>query len=181
MLVTVLFFACVPKVGETGIYGVVSAKATGEPINAANVELGIYNDKYEVITRTTTGYDGRYEFQDIDAGSYRVIVSKNGYDDASYDLKVQSGENKHDFFMAGFAKVYGVVTYDNKFGSSLLVWTLKDNGINEDILIASVNSSPKDGYYEVSIPAGKYKFRTLGGSQVVTVLSDEVKELNFYY
>ena len=69
------------------IYGVVSDKATGEPIKNAGVEL------LPVGLKTVTGSDGSFEFFDISSGRYNLLVTKTGYSDTkSSTITVESGK-----------------------------------------------------------------------------------------
>ena len=69
------------------IYGVVSDKATGEPIQNAGVEL------LPVGLKTVTGSDGSFEFMDISSGHYNLLVTKTGYSDTkSSTITVESGK-----------------------------------------------------------------------------------------
>jgi len=69
------------------IYGVVSDKATGEPIKNAGVEL------LPVGLKTVTGSDGSFEFMDISSGHYNLLVTKTGYSDTkSSTITVESGK-----------------------------------------------------------------------------------------
>ena len=67
--------SCKPKEEEEpgSIYGVVTDKATGEPVKNANVQLRPTGET------TLTGNDGRYEFLDVKNGEYSISVSKTGY------------------------------------------------------------------------------------------------------
>ena len=55
------------------IYGVVTDKATGEPISAAGVELS------PLGYHTVTGTEGQFEFRELTPGSYTLLVTKTGY------------------------------------------------------------------------------------------------------
>lgn len=55
------------------IYGVVTDKATGEPISAAGVELSPSG------YHTVTGTEGQFEFRELTPGSYTLLVTKTGY------------------------------------------------------------------------------------------------------
>ena len=55
------------------IYGIITDKATGEPVKNANVQLRPSGET------SLTGNDGRYEFLDIKNGEYSITVSKTGY------------------------------------------------------------------------------------------------------
>ena len=59
--------------GTAIIYGIVTDKATGEPIKSAGVEL------LPVGWKTITGTDGRFEFANLKAGSYQVYITQAGY------------------------------------------------------------------------------------------------------
>ena len=74
--------------GKTGsIYGVVTDKATGEMIKNAGVEL------LPVGLKTVTGSDGSFEFLDISAGHYNLLVTKTGYSETkSSDITVKAGK-----------------------------------------------------------------------------------------
>jgi hypothetical protein len=75
-----------------GIYGVITDKATGEPIRSAGVHLN------PTGINTVTGSEGQYEFVELKAGDYTINVTKTGYTDlASYKITVAAGKtNKGD-------------------------------------------------------------------------------------
>ena len=57
------------------IYGIVTDKATGEPIRSASVEL------LPASLKAITGDDGHFEFTNIETGTYQLYVTKTGYKD----------------------------------------------------------------------------------------------------
>ncbi|MBE6346669.1 MAG: DUF1573 domain-containing protein [Lentimicrobiaceae bacterium] len=66
--------SCKPKEEEPGsIYGVVTDKATGEPVKTAGVEL------QPLGLKTVTGSEGQFEFNELEAGDYKLFVTKTGY------------------------------------------------------------------------------------------------------
>ena len=66
--------SCKPKEKEPGsIYGVVTDKATGEPVKTAGVELS------PLGLKTVTGSEGQFEFNELEAGDYNLLVTKTGY------------------------------------------------------------------------------------------------------
>lgn len=69
------------------IYGVITDYATGEPVQNANVQLRPSGET------TLTGYDGTYEFLDIQDGNYAITVSKAEYTDLidDYIIEVRNG------------------------------------------------------------------------------------------
>ena len=72
-----IFNSCKPDPIEelVSIYGIVTDKATGEPVKNANVQLRPSGET------TLTGTDGRYEFLELKDGEYSITVSKTEYTD----------------------------------------------------------------------------------------------------
>jgi hypothetical protein len=66
-------------------YGVITDKATGEPVGDANVQLRPGG------STTLTGNDGRYEFLEVERGTYRINVTKTNYTNLidDYDIIVE--------------------------------------------------------------------------------------------
>ncbi len=76
--------SCKPDpIEELGsIYGIVTDKATGEPVKNANVQLRPSGET------TLTGNDGRYEFLELKDGNYSIVVSKTEYTDLVDDYVI---------------------------------------------------------------------------------------------
>ena len=70
------------------IYGIVTDKATGEPVKNANVQLRPSGET------SLTGNDGRYEFLDLKDGNYSITVSKTGYTDLVDDYIITVSGSK---------------------------------------------------------------------------------------
>ena len=68
------------------VYGVVTDKATGEPIKNAGVEL------QPIGLKTVTGSDGQFEFNEVAVGTYTLYVTKTGYSESSSSITVESGK-----------------------------------------------------------------------------------------
>ena len=69
------------------IYGVVTDKATGEPVKSAGVELS------PMGLKTITGTEGQFEFTELVPGNYTLLVTKTGYADyASNSIEVKPGQ-----------------------------------------------------------------------------------------
>lgn len=69
------------------IYGVVTDKATGEPVKSAGVELS------PVGLKTITGTEGQFEFTELVPGNYTLLVTKTSYADyASNTIEVKPGQ-----------------------------------------------------------------------------------------
>ncbi len=78
-----------PIVEKTGaIYGVITDYATGEPVGNANVSLRPGGET------TLTGFDGMYEFLDLEDGDYSITVSKAEYTTLKdpYVIHVKNGK-----------------------------------------------------------------------------------------
>ena len=90
LLAILQFSACTSEdEGEKpgSIYGVITDKATGEPIRSAGVQLN------PLGTKTVTGSEGQYEFIELQAGNYTLLVTKTGYSDlANYKITVGAGK-----------------------------------------------------------------------------------------
>ena len=81
--------SCNPIEEEKGsIYGIVTDKATGEPVKNANVQLRPLGET------TLTGTDGRYEFVELKNGEYSITVSKTEYTDLvdDYVIAIEGGK-----------------------------------------------------------------------------------------
>ena len=90
-MLTVIFFSCEKKKEPElcTLYGVVTDKATGEPIRAAGVEL------LPVGKKSVTGSDGAFEFIELEEGIYKLYINKSGYKDyTSNDVVVKAGSEK---------------------------------------------------------------------------------------
>ena len=90
-----LMCGCINPTDQTedttgSIYGVITDKATGEPMRASGVEL--YNNLSTLITKTVTGNEGQYEFDKLESGSYKLKVTISGYQDISYNVEVSAGK-----------------------------------------------------------------------------------------
>ena len=90
LLAITIFFTCCKQKEENlpgTIYGVVTDKATGEPVKSAGVELS------PVGLKTITGTEGQFEFTELVPGNYTLLVTKTGYMDyASNTIEVKPGQ-----------------------------------------------------------------------------------------
>jgi hypothetical protein len=71
-----LKMATLPLSGSGGIYGTVSEGSTNEPIPFANIAL---MSEGNVVTGSTTDFDGKYKFRNINAGKYALKASVVGF------------------------------------------------------------------------------------------------------
>jgi hypothetical protein len=70
------------------VSGIVTDAKSGEPVRAASVTLNPGGLK------TTTGSDGRYEYNEIEAGQYTLQVMRDGYQTAVSPVTLQAGVTK---------------------------------------------------------------------------------------
>lgn len=86
--IAALLYGCKDKEELPGeLHGVVTDKATCEPIKTAGVEL------LPVGLKTITGSEGQFEFNELEPGSYRLYVTKTGYEDLqSSEIVVKSNQ-----------------------------------------------------------------------------------------
>ena len=69
------------------IYGIVSDKATGEPIKSVGIEL------LPIGIKAITGEDGKFEFPKIETGTYNLLTTKSGYKEhRTNDILVKGNE-----------------------------------------------------------------------------------------
>ena len=112
-LLAVLFMtACEEELPETmgGIYGIVSNLETGEPVRGASVILSPGNQT------TVTGYDGHFEFSNLEAGQYKLQASASGYNTNSRQITVIAGKDASgDMPLAPIAEVMNVRLSNNYF------------------------------------------------------------------
>ena len=129
LLAVLLMTACEEELPETmgGIYGIVSNVETGEPVRGASVILSPGNQT------TVTGYDGHFEFSNLEAGQYKLQVSASGYNTNSRQITVIAGkEASGDMPLSPIAEVMNVRLSNNyfEFGSSHseLALTIQNTG-----------------------------------------------------
>lgn len=141
------------------IYGVVTDYTTGEPVANANVSLRSIGET------TLTGYDGMFEFYDVEDGDYSITVSKDGYSDLvdNYIIRVTDGKRmRRDvqikrLFESFIVLVNGQEVNTIDFGSILnnIQITLFNNGSTE-IEHISYSTSDEWFYYHVYTVSNLY-------------------------
>ena len=90
LVAAAMMCGCAEEEKKGNIYGVITDIETGEPMRASGVML--INSDEEVITQTVTGNEGQYEFIDLKAGSYFLIVNVSGYEEIFLRVAVSSGK-----------------------------------------------------------------------------------------
>ncbi len=123
--------------GTGSIYGCVTDFATGEPVKNANVQLRPSGET------TLTGYDGMYEFLDIQDGNYSITVSKAEYTDLidDYVIEVKNGRRvRRDVQIEKLPSALRVIDSNGDDISSL------DFGVEQDVTsrtFSIFNDSPQ--------------------------------------
>lgn len=91
LVASVVWYSCKKEeIVVTGsIFGTVTDFATGQPVGNVTVKLRPSG------TTTLTGSDGSYEFKDLDAGNYSLLLSKAEYADLDddYTIKLEAGKD----------------------------------------------------------------------------------------
>lgn len=127
------FSSCDRSAALSGsVYGFVTDKITGETVKDAGVEL------LPLGVKSVTGSDGSFEFLNVSSGTYRLSVTKTGYNDyISTDIYVDGRAGKqHSIQLEKMSSAISVVD-DNKneidiidFGSDEYVDMLTFNILN---------------------------------------------------
>jgi hypothetical protein len=111
LLLSFILISCEPEdLGTATIYGIVTDKASGEPIQKAGVEL------LPSGVKTITGTDGRFEFPNLMAGNYFLSVTQKGYNDVNaVNVELSMGQSlQRDVQMELIPPALKVVDDDNK-------------------------------------------------------------------
>src|SRR5262249_31211047 len=77
------------------IQGIITRSATS-PLSKATVELRTDENNSRLINTTTTEDDGRFAFQNVRPGRYRVVVTRSGYYRAPITVTVAAGQPSRD-------------------------------------------------------------------------------------
>lgn len=86
----ILYLLCVGcvKNNSGNIYGIVAEYTTAEPLRAAGVSLFVGDN---LLLKTVTYDDGHFEFNDLEAGIYNLMVEMNGYEPLTETVLVETG------------------------------------------------------------------------------------------
>lgn len=90
--------------GTGSLRGTVVLDQSGEPLHNANVSI------VQLRRATNTDEDGKYEFQQIPPGTYRVIVHAAGFPDAVETVTIRAGETATLDFRLKLAPIREEVT-----------------------------------------------------------------------
>lgn len=130
-LASLVWYGCTKEEEQKGtIYGTVTDYSTGNPIGNASVKLRPSGET------TLTGSDGTYEFKDLDAGKYSLLLSKAEYADLDddYIIELEAGKKvKRDVQMR---KQIASLQITDMSGNSI---TSLDFGLEESVISKSFN------------------------------------------
>lgn len=137
------------------IYGMITDAQTNAPVVGAQVMLSPGN------FTTVTGSDGHYEFQNLDAGQYKLSVYASGYSVNTRQVTVVSGESVIcDMQLTEEQTVSGMELSTNMldFGSEYdeLTFSIRNTGTSGDIswyidniTVGWITVSPAEGTTEM--------------------------------
>lgn len=176
-LIPVLLFtaACAEDVKEEeafgNISGIVYDKSVGEPIPVAQVKLSPGGNS------TVTGTDGAFAFNDIEAGSYTISVTKKGYNDGSNTVTVVAGKKAECNLLMERIPAYVTADKDSlDFGENATASKLSFNIVNSSYETLSwhieYDKSSSSFIAEVSPESGTTPY---GKTSVIVVTIDREK------
>ena len=119
--------SCAKDIIDTtgGLMGVVSDSRSGKFLSGVSVVLSPTGKTY------TTGTDGKYEFQDMEAQEYSVTASKSGYLSDKKTVTVQAGNTANlDFQLTMQGLTVSVSPEELDFGATTtsMVLNITHNG-----------------------------------------------------
>jgi len=100
LLFSLILVFVTPQSAPASIDGIVVRSGTGEPISAATVEFGPENGGD--VRTVTTGTDGRFAFQNVKPGSYRLVALRgDGFLATAYGQRIPNGNARPVTLEAG--------------------------------------------------------------------------------
>ncbi|RDY67621.1 PEGA domain-containing protein, partial [Halobacillus trueperi] len=82
-----------------GVTGTVTAEGTGDPISGAVVQ--VFDATRALVATLVTDPDGVYQFSNLSAGAYRIVVTASGFGAAIQDVDIASNQiTQADFVLS---------------------------------------------------------------------------------
>src|SRR5215471_1865779 len=78
LLLALLLFQARPQ-DKASVSGMILKMGTGEPLSKAVVTISAFNGGRPQSYTATTAMDGRFSFQNLDAGPYRLSATRSGF------------------------------------------------------------------------------------------------------
>ena len=129
------------KGANTGsLAGVIHDSQTGDPVVKAVVTIDNKKD--------TTGQDGKYEFKDLNTGTYPVLVNAPDYKEVTQSVTINRGQNSFNIEINGIGTLSGTVTEDGS-GTKIPGVVVELNG--------KKSTTDQNGNYSInSVMVGSY-------------------------
>lgn len=147
---------------------VLTATVSGYVTDYVNANAPIAGATVTINTKgvtKTTGSDGRYEFTDIEPGTYTIQVSANGYQTTTKQATVYAGENTNlDFQLAPAGQNVEIIPQMLSFGpqTNRLTFSIQNKGNNS--VPYSITNYPS--YITVSPSTGSISAK---GTQTISI------------
>lgn len=133
------------------ISGIVTDSETDEPIKGATVNLSPSGSS------KTTGDDGRYQFEKLDADEYTIQAKKEGYETNSKDIKVEAGQTTTGDIALTPLKPEIVVTPTNdmNFGTTEITKNISITNTGTGTLTFDITIVPAEPWVSVTPAKGE--------------------------
>lgn len=107
--------------------GLVTDAETGQPLQSASLELNQFNITSDTVT---TQSDGKYIFRNLAPGEYEIQVSKQTYQEATKEVKIETVNTSTVNFALKKAAhpAFSGVPLDFGFESSIMTFTISNAG-----------------------------------------------------
>lgn len=90
-ILSIIIYFLSAVVGEHSVSGVVFSQETEAPLNEAHVLLYQFESS-EIFRVTVTNHDGKFRFDNIPSGNYRILVSYLGFKSESHSFTLSSDD-----------------------------------------------------------------------------------------
>lgn len=173
--IVLVFNECKKKDDETSdvlyakISGIITDSETDEPIKGSEVKLSPSG------ASKITGDDGRYQFEDLDAGEYTVQVSKEGYETNSRDFKLEAGQTTTgDIALTPLQPELTITpTTDMDFGENTINKTLSISNTGTGVLSYNISVVPASTWLIATPATGEVN---ASQTEAITVIVDRSNE-----
>lgn len=165
--------SCTKDVIDTtgDLVGIVNDSQTGEPLSGASVSLT------PLGKTSSTGSDGRFEFNKIEAGPYKIQVSKDDYQSNTKEVTVMAAETTQaDIQLKPLSPVLTVSPGSLDFGSSATTLTLNIINSGQSTLKWQIS---EDAQWLSCLPTSGNTTVTEQSSVVVSVDRAELSRGNY--
>ena len=173
LILLVAIGSCTKDVIDTtgDLVGIVSDSQTGEPLSGASVSLT------PLGKTSSTGSDGRFEFNAIEAGLYKIQVNKDDYQSNTKEVTVMAAETTQaDIQLKPLSPVLTVSPGSLDFGPSATTLTLNITNSGQSTLKWQIS---EDAQWLSCLPTSGNTTVTEQSSVVVSVDRTELSRGNY--